>query len=50
MFVVDNLSADTLDKIVRKYIDKDTVIISDGFPSHINFEGYLKGHEQHVEL
>lgn len=43
MFVIDNLSADTLDKIVRKHIDKDTVIVSDGSSSHINFEGYFKG-------
>lgn len=49
MFVINNLSADTLDKIVRKHIDKDTVIVSDGSSSHINFEGYFKGHEQHVE-
>ena len=49
MFVIDNLSADTLDKIVRKHIDKDTVIVSDGSSSHINFEGYFKGYERHVE-
>lgn len=45
MFVIDNLSADTLDKIVHKHIDKDTVIVSDGSSWHINF----KGHEQHVK-
>lgn len=49
MFVIDNLSADTLDKIVHKHIDKDTVIVSDGSSSHINFEGYFKGYERHVE-
>lgn len=43
MFVIDNLSADTLDKIVRKHI------VSDGSSSHINFEGYFKRYERHVE-
>ena len=49
MFVIDNLSADTLDKIVRKHINKATVIVSDGSSSHINSERNFKGDEQHVE-
>lgn len=49
MFVVDNLSTDTLDKIVRKHVDKDMVIVSDSSSSHINFKEYFKRHEQYVE-
>lgn len=30
MFVIDNLSSETLNKIVRKHVEKDTVIITDG--------------------
>lgn len=49
MFVVDDLTADTLDKIVRKHINKDTIIVSDGYSSHINFKDNFKGHERHIE-
>lgn len=43
MLVVDNLSADTLDKVMRRHIDKDTVIVPDASSSHIKFEEYFKG-------
>lgn len=49
MFVIDNLSAKTLDEIVRRHIDKDTVVVTDGSMSHTNFKEYFKGHEPHVE-
>lgn len=49
MFVVDNLSSETLDRIVRKHVDKDTVIITDGSSSHVKFKEYFKRHEQYIE-
>lgn len=49
MFVIDNMSAKTLDEIVRKHIDKDTIVVTDGSTSHTNFREYFKGHEAHVE-
>lgn len=49
MFVIDDLRAETLDKIMRKHIDQGTVIVSDGFSSHDKFEEHFKGHEKHVE-
>ena len=49
MFVIDNLSAKTLDEIVRRHIDKDAVVVTDGSMSHTNFKEYFKGHEPHIE-
>lgn len=49
MFVVDNLSSETLDDIVRKHVGKDTVIITDGSSSHVKFKEYFKRHEQYIE-
>lgn len=49
MFVIDNLSSETLNKIVRKHVEKDTVIITDGSSSHVKFKEYFKRHEQHIE-
>ncbi|MEY8612887.1 IS1595 family transposase [Parabacteroides segnis] len=49
MFVIDNLSSETLNKIVRKHVEKDTVIITDGSSSHVKFKEYFKRHEQYVE-
>lgn len=49
MFVVDNLSSETLDKIVRKHVERDTVIVTDGSSSHTKFREYFKSHERHIE-
>lgn len=49
MFVIDNLSSETLNTIVRKHVEKDTVIITDGSSSHVKFKEYFTRHEQHVE-
>lgn len=49
MFVIDNLSAKTLDEIARKCVDKDAIVVTDGSSSHINFREYFKSHEAHVE-
>ena len=49
MFVIDNLSAKTLDEIVRRHIDKDTIVVTDGSMSHANFKEYFKSHEPHIE-
>ena len=49
MFVLDDLSAQVIDKIVQQHIDKDTIVITDGSSSHINFKDYFKKHVPHVE-
>ena len=49
MFVIEDLSAKTLDEIVRKCVDKDAIVVTDGSSSHINFKEYFKRHEPHVE-
>lgn len=49
MFVIDNLSAKTLDEIVRKHVNEDTIVVTDGSTSHMNFREYFKSHEIHVE-
>lgn len=49
MFVIEDLSAKTLDEIVRKYVDKDAIVVTDGSSSHINFKEYFKRHEPYME-
>lgn len=49
MFVLDNLTAPVIDQIVQQHIDKDTVIITDGSSSHINFKDYFKKHVPYTE-
>lgn len=49
MFVLDDLSASTIDKIVQQHVRKDTVIVTDGSSSHINLKDYFKRHEPHTE-
>ena len=49
MFVLDNLSAPVIDKIMQQHIGKDTIVVTDGSPSHINFKDYFKKHVPYVE-
>ena len=49
MFVLDDLSAPVIDKIVQQHIEKDTIVITDGSSSHINFKDYFKKHVPYVE-
>lgn len=50
MFALENLEAKTIDKIVSKAIDKDTIIVTDGSNSHVNFKDMFKIHDSYVEL
>lgn len=49
MYVIDNLSADTIDKLAQKAVAKETVVITDGASAHNNFEEYFAEHEANVE-
>lgn len=41
MFVIDNLSSETLDKTISKYVEKDTLIVTDSSSSYVNFKEYF---------
>lgn len=49
MFVLDDLSAPVIDKIVQQHIGKDTIVITDGSSSHVNFKEYFKKHVPYAE-
>lgn len=49
MFVLDNLSASTIDKIVQEHVKKDTVVVTDGSTSHVNFKEFFKKHVPYTE-
>lgn len=49
MFVLDNLNANTIDKIVREYVAKDAVVITDNSSSHVNLSEYFSKHESFTE-
>lgn len=44
MLVINNLSAKTIDGIVRKHVAKDTVVVTDNSSSHNNFADYFTEH------
>lgn len=41
MFVIDNLSSETLDKTISKYVEKDTLIVTYSSSSYVNFKEYF---------
>ena len=49
MFVLDDLSAPVIDKIVQQHVGKDTIVITDGSSSHINFKDFFKEHIPYTE-
>ena len=49
MFVLDNLTAPAIDKIVQEYVGKDTVVVTDGLSSHVNFKDFFKKHVPYTE-
>jgi len=49
MYVIDDLNAETIDKLSKLAVVKDAYIVTDGSSSHINFSDYFKGHESNVE-
>lgn len=49
MFAIDNLSAATIDKLMKNSVVKDTIIVSDGSSSHVNFKEYFTEHDVHIE-
>ncbi|WP_175307337.1 IS1595 family transposase [Bacteroides thetaiotaomicron] len=44
MLVINDLSAKTIDGIVRKHVAKDTVVVTDNSSSHNNFADYFTEH------
>lgn len=50
MFVLENLEARTIDKFVSKAIEKDTIVVTDGSNSHVNFKDLFKVHESYIEI
>lgn len=49
MYAIDNLSASTIDKLMKKGVEKDTIIVTDASSSHTNIKDYFKEHDAHVE-
>lgn len=49
MFVLENLSAPSIDKIVQLYVDKGTKVHTDGSSSHVNLKDYFQEHKSHPE-
>lgn len=49
MFVLDDMQASTIDKIVGRVIDSDTIVVTDGSSSHVNFKDLFKIHEENIE-
>lgn len=49
MYAIDNLSAETIDKLMQNSVVKDAIIVTDGSSSHVNFKDYFKGHMIHIE-
>ena len=49
MFVLDDLSAPAIDKIVQEHVGKDTVVVTDGSSSHVNFKDFFKMHVPYTE-
>lgn len=49
MFVLDNLKANTIDKIVREHVAKDAVVITDNSSSYVNLSEYFSKHESFTE-
>ena len=49
MFVLDDLSAPAIDKIVEEHVGKDTVVVTDGSSSHVNFKDFFKKHVPYTE-
>lgn len=50
MFVLDNLEAKTIDALATKAIDKDTIVVTDGSNSHVNFKDLFKRHDGYIEI
>lgn len=50
MFSLENLEAKTIDKFVSKAIDKDTIVVTDGSNSHVNFKDMFKIHKSYIEI
>lgn len=49
MFVIEDIKAITIDKIVGKSVSAMATIVTDGSSSHINFGSTFAKHETHVE-
>ena len=49
MFVLDDLTASAIDKIVQEHVGKDTVVVTDGSSSHVNFKDFFKKHVPYTE-
>ena len=49
MFVLDDLTASAIDKIVQEHVGKDTVVVTDGSSSHVNFKDFFKRHVPYTE-
>ena len=49
MFVLDDLTASAIDKIVQEHIGKDTVVVTDGSSSHVNSKDFFKRHVPYTE-
>lgn len=49
MFVIEDLKAETIDKLLEKSIDKNTIIVTDGSSSHVNLKDNFAGHIAIVE-
>ena len=49
MFVLDDLSAPAMDKIVEEHVGKDSVVVTDGSSSHVNFKDFFKKHVPYTE-
>lgn len=49
MFVIEGLAAEDIDKFMKRHVDKDTTVISDGSTSHVNFKDLFKKHLSYPE-
>lgn len=49
MFVIEDLKAETIDKILEKSLDKNTIIVTDGSSSHVNLKDNFANHIAVVE-
>lgn len=49
MFVIEDLKAETIDKLLEKSLDKNTVIVTDGSSSHVNLKDNFANHIAIVE-
>ena len=49
MFVLDDLSAPAIGEIVEEHVGKDSVVVTDGSSSHVNFKDFFKKHVPYTE-